>query len=257
MTTELDVLAIVGDRLTAHGIPFMLTGSFAMAHYAAPRMTRDLDIVAALRLQDVPQIAAAFSADFYIDADAAMEAIASERLFNLMHYGSGIKVDLIVRKSSEYRILEFSRRRHVEMGTISTWIVSREDLILSKLVWALDARSELQLRDVGQLLSGPMDDDLPAQVGTGPWRRIVARGIDAMNDTSDTVARLVSQRYAAMSPEERMRIAAALYETARAIVESSLPPGLTHEQKRYATAKRFYGDELPEAALVAYARYAD
>lgn len=45
------------------------------------------------------------------------------------------------------------------MGTIRTWIVSREDLILSKLVWARDARSELQLRDVGQLLSGPMDDD--------------------------------------------------------------------------------------------------
>ena len=159
MTTELDVLAIVGDRLTARGIPFMLTGSFAMAHYAAPRMTRDLDIVVALQPRDVPQVVAAFSAEFYIDADAAIAAIASERMFNLMHYGSGIKVDLIVRKSSEYRILEFSRRRHIEMGTIKTWIVSREDLILSKLVWAHDARSELQLRDVGQLVGGPVDDD--------------------------------------------------------------------------------------------------
>jgi hypothetical protein len=159
MTTELDVLAIVGDRLTARGLPFMLTGSFAMAHYAAPRMTRALDIVVALQPQDVPQVVAAFSADFYIDADAALAAIASERIFNLMHYGSGIKVDLIVRKSSEYRILEFSRRRHVEMGTIGTWIVSCEDLILSKLVWAHAAKSELQLRDVGQLLSGPVDDD--------------------------------------------------------------------------------------------------
>jgi hypothetical protein len=78
-----------------------------------------------------------------------------------------------------------------------------------------------------------------------------------MNDTSDTVARLVDQRYAAMTPEERMRIAASLYETARAIVESSLAAGLTREQRRYATAKRLYGDELPEAALVAYARYAE
>jgi hypothetical protein len=68
-------------------------------------------------------------------------------------------VDVIVRESSEYRVLEFSRRRHIEMGTIRTWIVSREDLILSKLVWARDTRSELQLRDVDQLLSGPVDDD--------------------------------------------------------------------------------------------------
>jgi hypothetical protein len=35
--------------------------------------------------------------------------------------------------------------------------VSREDLILSKLVWARDSRSELQLRDVRQLLSDAVD----------------------------------------------------------------------------------------------------
>ena len=78
-----------------------------------------------------------------------------------------------------------------------------------------------------------------------------------MNDTSDTVARVVNDRYASMTPEERMRIAASLYETARAIVESSLPDGLTREQRRYASAKRLYGDELPEAALLAYARYVE
>jgi hypothetical protein len=157
MVSELDVLAIVGDRLTARNIPFMLTGSFAMAHYAVPRMTRDLDIVVALGPGDVAGVVEAFSADFYIDADAASAAIAAERLFNLMHYGSGIKVDLIVRKTSEYRLLEFSRRTHVHLGAIETWIVSREDLILSKLVWARDAASELQLRDVRQLLSSAVD----------------------------------------------------------------------------------------------------
>lgn len=92
--TELDVLELVGDRLTSRGIPFMLTGSFAMAHYTVPRMTRDLDIVVELQPSDVRQVVAAFDADFYIDADIAMAAVAAERLFNLMHYGSGIKIDL-------------------------------------------------------------------------------------------------------------------------------------------------------------------
>ena len=76
-----------------------------------------------------------------------------------------------------------------------------------------------------------------------------------MIDTSDTVARLVAEHHASMTAEERMRIAAALFETARAIVESSLPAGLTREQRRYAVAKRLYGDELPEAALIAHANY--
>lgn len=78
-----------------------------------------------------------------------------------------------------------------------------------------------------------------------------------MSDTSPHIARLANERYAAMTPEERMRIAASMYDTARAIVESSLPAGLSREQRRYAIAKRFYGAELPEAALIAYARHGE
>lgn len=74
-------------------------------------------------------------------------------LVNLMHLESGIKVDLIVRKSSEYRQVEFARRQPVAIAGVRTWIVSREDLILSKLVWALDTGSELQRRDIRQLLT--------------------------------------------------------------------------------------------------------
>jgi hypothetical protein len=43
MTEELDVLRIIGERLRAADIPFMLTGSFALGYYGRPRMTRDLD----------------------------------------------------------------------------------------------------------------------------------------------------------------------------------------------------------------------
>lgn len=154
MSAELDVLGLVSGKLAACDVPFMLTGSFAMAYYAAPRMTRDLDIVVALQVGDVERLVATFSDGFYIDADAATAAIASQRLFNLMHYGSGIKVDLIVRKSSPYRVVEFERRHKVELAGVETWIVSREDLILSKLVWARESGSELQLRDVRQLLPG-------------------------------------------------------------------------------------------------------
>jgi hypothetical protein len=157
MTTELDVLAQVSAGLTAQGLPFMLTGSFAMARYTTPRMTRDIDIVVALPPESVDRLVQEFSVDFYVDTDAARVAVQSERLFNMMHLSSGIKVDLVIRKSSEYRRLEFERRQRALVGTVETWIVSREDLILSKLVWARDAQSELQYRDVRQLLDGDVD----------------------------------------------------------------------------------------------------
>ena len=74
-----------------------------------------------------------------------------------MHFASGIKVDLIVRKDSEYRHVEFARRKAVDLAGVSTWIASREDLILSKLVWAREANSELQRRDVATLLGESVD----------------------------------------------------------------------------------------------------
>ena len=157
MLDELEVLRIVSERLEEARIPFMLTGSFAMAHYGKPRMTRDLDIVVALGEDDVQGIVATLSPDFYIDADSVRSAVLSQRLFNLMHLATSIKVDLIVRKSSEYRQVEFARRQPVQLHGVKTWIVSREDLILSKLVWAKESRSELQLRDVKTLLDDSMD----------------------------------------------------------------------------------------------------
>jgi len=157
MTEELDVLKIISERLDASGVPFMLTGSFALGYYGKPRMTRDLDFVVALTETHVDGLVKAFSADFYIDEDSARSAIRSQRAFNLMHLSSAIKVDLIVRKNSEYRQVEFKRRKAVEFAGVSTWITSREDLILSKLVWGSDSGSEMQMRDVRTLIDDSVD----------------------------------------------------------------------------------------------------
>ena len=56
-----------------------------------------------------------------------------------------------------YRQTEFARRMRVELPGFQVWLVSREDLILSKLAWARDSESELQMRDVRNLLSSEVD----------------------------------------------------------------------------------------------------
>lgn len=155
--SELDVLRDVSERFARADIPFMLTGSFAMTYYAQPRMTRDIDVVVELR--DVPPllVASIFEPDYYVSDTAISQALADQSMFNIVHMASVIKVDLIVRKRSVYRDLEFKRRQPIRLGDFETWIVSAEDLILSKLHWAKDSRSELQLRDVDNLLHGQLD----------------------------------------------------------------------------------------------------
>ena len=73
-------------------------------------------------------------------------------MFNLIHDEYIIKIDFVVRKDSPYRRREFSRRRKVAVDDQALYVVSPEDLILSKLEWAKDSRSEVQLNDVKNLL---------------------------------------------------------------------------------------------------------
>ena len=56
------------------------------------------------------------------------------------------------RKETPYRLQEFSNRRRLRLGTHDVWVVAPEDLVLSKLVWALDTGSPRQLDDVRNVL---------------------------------------------------------------------------------------------------------
>jgi len=153
MIDQFSILKLVTGRLEAAGIAYMLTGSIAAGYYAQPRMTRDIDLVVDLELVDAERIVAAFTPEFDCDVDVIRSAIARQSLFNLIHVEAVAKVDFIVRKDVPYRREEFRRRRHAEVGGHALWIVSPEDLILSKLAWAKTSRSEMQLRDVHQLLT--------------------------------------------------------------------------------------------------------
>ena len=155
--TELDVLRQVSERLDTAGIAFMLTGSVAMNYYAEPRMTRDIDLVVALEKDRADTFVELFEADYYVDRKMVLSAIATRGMFNLIHNDALIKVDCVVLKATPYRKEEFSRRRQILVGDFQTWIVSREDLILSKLYWAKDSKSEMELRDVRNLLTTDCD----------------------------------------------------------------------------------------------------
>lgn len=161
MSDEFSVLATVAARLDAAGIAYMLSGSVAMGYYAQPRMTRDIDIVVELGHPQATALVSALAPDFYVDDLAAHDAVDRNGMFNAIHSTLIVKVDFILRKPTEYRRVEFGRRRSVLIDGVSLSLVAPEDLILSKLDWARDSRSEMQLRDVANLLESVADLDRP------------------------------------------------------------------------------------------------
>ncbi len=152
MSDELEVLKQVAQRLEASGIPYMITGSMAANLYTSPRTTRDIDIVVELLERDLNKFISLFESDYYLDAETVREAVKSEAMFNLIHNEYIVKVDFVVRKDTLYRRREFARRKKITVDDRDLYVVSPEDLILSKLEWAKDSRSEVQMNDVRNLL---------------------------------------------------------------------------------------------------------
>jgi hypothetical protein len=154
---EIDIVRDISTRFERAQIPYMLTGSMAMNYYAQPRMTRDIDVVVEITPEDIERMMVLFRPQYYVSEENIRDSLAHESIFNLIHLESVIKVDCIVRKSSEYRRVEFGRRRRISIREFTTYIVSKEDLIISKLLWAKDSHSEIQLGDVRNLLATGYD----------------------------------------------------------------------------------------------------
>jgi len=80
---------------------------------------------------------------------------------------------LIVHKDDAFQRHQFTRRQRHELGGCSVWVIGKEDLILSKLVWAMSTESSFQLRDVRKLLASGVDEAY-----LGQWS--VKLGVDVL-----------------------------------------------------------------------------
>jgi hypothetical protein len=159
--SQQQLLAEVVRVLEGAGIPYMLTGSVVSSFFGHARTTHDIDIVVQIRMEQVAQIAAAFSADhFSFDALAARNAIAARDMFRLMDFRSGDKVDFWVLKDEPFDQQAFARRYRDTITGVPALLPTPEDLILQKLKWAHDFESEKQYTDalsVFELQAGKLD----------------------------------------------------------------------------------------------------
>ncbi len=152
MTEELEVLKVVTQRLNKANIAYMISGSMAGIYYTVPRMTRDIDIVIELKSEDVDKFVSLFQNDFYLDKEMIKKEVLHRGVFNLIHNQYVIKIDFIIRKEEKFQSAAFSRRKEALIEDTPMWFISAEDLILAKLYWAKDSHSEMQLKDVRNLI---------------------------------------------------------------------------------------------------------
>ena len=113
-----------------------------------------MDVVADLREEHAAPLRAGLEANHYIDEDSIRDAIRQESSFNLVHYGTGLKINVLITADSEYAAAVRARRVSESVGdagsTRRLWVASAEDTILAKLDWYRRGgeTSQRQWRDV-------------------------------------------------------------------------------------------------------------
>jgi hypothetical protein len=142
-----DVLVQILELFEKHQISYMIAGSFASNIHGTPRTTYDADVVIDTNKESLNAFIAEIEESFYVSEEAALEALARQGMFNIIHLETGFKIDFIFKKSRDYSREEFKRRNQYTFSDNKFWFASPEDVILTKLEWCKQGQSERQFED--------------------------------------------------------------------------------------------------------------
>jgi hypothetical protein len=180
-----ELLQRVAETLERLGVRYFVTGSVATIYYGEPRMTNDIDIVAAVPAGQVAALCRAFPGpEFYVDEEAARDAVLQGGQFNIIHPSSGLKVDVILPSDSPFDRSRFARARRLRPSVAyEASFASPEDVIIKKMDYYRAGGSEKHLRDIAGVLkiSGAQLDrayieDWAARLGVDEiWQAVLER----------------------------------------------------------------------------------
>ena len=127
------------DALERLGVAWYVGGSVASTVHGRFRATNAADVIAELREEHASPLRETLEADHYVDEESIRDAVRNRSSFNLVHFGTGLKIDVFVAADSEYTAQVRARRVSEPIGDAANarrlWVASAEDTILAKLDW--------------------------------------------------------------------------------------------------------------------------
>ena len=157
---ELELFKLFTNRLNELSVRYMLTGAVASIIYGEPRMTHDMDVVIEMEQEDVEKFCNAFPLDeFYCPPPEVIKVELVRRQrghFNLIHHKTGFKADVYTSGSDALHLWAIEKRNKIEIEGDVLWLAPIEYVILRKLEYYQERRSEKHLRDIkGMLMLSP------------------------------------------------------------------------------------------------------
>ena len=156
MTPEESKTLRIIEVLEAEGIPYFLAGSFASNYYGIPRSTKDADFV----LQTKGGVGASFARrlgdEYTVDPQLSFETVTGTHRQYVRHTKTEFTIELFMLSDDAHDLERFSRRKAEQLFGRTVWLLSAEDVVVSKLRWARQ-KDEDDILNVMSVQRGRLD----------------------------------------------------------------------------------------------------
>jgi len=143
-----EVALHVIDALDAEEIPYLLSGSFASNYYGIPRSTEDADFVVQLGGKSIACLRTHLGPEMKLDPQMSFEMVTGTRKHVIAVAGTQFTVELFHLSDDPHDQQRFGRRRAVRFHGREVFLPTVEDVIVTKLRWAIQPQREKDRHDV-------------------------------------------------------------------------------------------------------------
>lgn len=157
MTAE-EALVSVISGLEGVGSPYVLVGSLATNFHGIPRSTRDADIVVAMDASTLDRLAAALVPQLRIQPQTSFETVTGTIRHIIEVQDSPFIIELFGCSDDPHDRARLARRQRVRVLDHHTWVLTAEDVVITKLRWGQHANRSKDLDDARNVLAVRQSD---------------------------------------------------------------------------------------------------
>jgi hypothetical protein len=135
MSDSLAITTLVIAALSRSGMPHVVVGSFARNFHSFPRSTKDADIVLAVDPPGLARFEAELGGGFSLDPQTTFETNTGTFRHTLVHTETEFKTELFLLSQDAFDQERFRRRQAFQFGGYPSFVLTAEDVIVTKLRW--------------------------------------------------------------------------------------------------------------------------
>jgi hypothetical protein len=147
------VIRRVIDSLDELAFQYVLVGSFASNIYGQARSTKDADLVVEGAPGNAAILAKKLGPEFRLDPQIKFESVTGTRRVVIVHVPTQFEIEVFELSNDPHDQSRFARRRMAQVYGGHSWVLTPEDVLITKLNWLRSANRSKDRMDVQQVIA--------------------------------------------------------------------------------------------------------